>query len=75
MPPPQPPQFESEDKVSPGPKVREENVNAYLGEMLAGAWEEVPQYFVTSSSSGLGREELLGYIDGINSEVGQQGSF
>ena len=65
--------FTKADKL--GPKVREENVNAYLGEMLAGAWEEVPQYFVTSSSSGLGREELLGYIDGINSEVGQQGSF
>jgi len=36
---------------------------------LANNWEEMPPYFITSSESGVGRDELLTYIDQINEEV------
>jgi GTP-binding protein len=32
-------------------------------------WEEMPQYFVTSSANGLGSEEVLGYIQNINDNL------
>ncbi|MFC5047100.1 ribosome biogenesis GTP-binding protein YihA/YsxC [Aquimarina hainanensis] len=32
-------------------------------------WEEMPIYFITSSSSGQGKEELLAYIDNINKQL------
>jgi GTP-binding protein len=32
-------------------------------------WEEMPNYFVTSSSKKIGRDELLSYIDSINQEL------
>ena len=56
--------FTKADKLKP--KAIEKNVEAYIQELLNGAWEEAPQHFVTSSSKNLGREELLNYIDGIN---------
>jgi GTP-binding protein len=34
---------------------------------MEGVWEEAPHYFVTSSSNGMGQEELLGFIDNLNS--------
>ena len=43
-------------------------INAYIHEMMH-YWSEMPPYFITSSASGLGREEVLGYIDSINKEV------
>ncbi|MGB6151324.1 MAG: ribosome biogenesis GTP-binding protein YihA/YsxC [Pricia sp.] len=58
--------FTKADKLKP--KVLERQVNAYLAELIAGVWEEAPKYFVTSSSKKIGRDELLGYIDGINEE-------
>ncbi len=39
--------------------------DAYM-KHLAEQWEELPPYFVTSSETRLGREELLGYIEQIN---------
>ena len=36
---------------------------------LLQSWEEVPTSFVTSSSSGLGRDEFLQFIDGVNKDV------
>lgn len=44
------------------------NVNYYL-DVLKEQWEELPPYFITSSSSKLGREELLLYIENINKNI------
>ena len=33
---------------------------------LTEQWEELPQYFITSATTRLGREELLDYIEKIN---------
>lgn len=41
------------------------NVEAYKRKLLE-QWEELPPIFVTSSETGLGREELLDYIDELN---------
>lgn len=35
-------------------------------EKLLDTWEELPPYFITSSSNRQGREEVLNYIDEIN---------
>ena len=53
--------FTKADKLSQN-KI-ESTVQKYLDTLLAGVWEEVPPNFITSSSSGLGRDELLGYIE------------
>lgn len=45
-------------------------INNYIGEMLK-YWEQMPTYFITSSSSGLGKDELLNYIDQINQQINQ----
>lgn len=58
--------FTKADKLKP--KIIEKNVATYLQTLLAGVWEEVPQYFVTSSSKNIGRDELLGFIDGVNEQ-------
>lgn len=49
-------------------KTIEKNVDAYLRELLLGAWEEAPGHFITSSSKNIGRDELLSYIDIINQQ-------
>ena len=41
---------------------------AYM-ESLREQWEELPPYFITSSSNKTGREKLLDYIEQINKEV------
>ena len=56
--------FTKADKLKPS--AIERNVNNYLDQLLSGAWEEVPKHFVTSSSNGMGREEVLDYIEEIN---------
>ncbi|WP_025741098.1 ribosome biogenesis GTP-binding protein YihA/YsxC [Aquimarina pacifica] len=43
-------------------------IENYIKEML-NYWEEMPTYFVTSSSSGLGKEEVLSYISDINTQL------
>ena len=45
------------------------NLKVYKKKMLE-VWEEVPVYFATSSETGAGKEELLGYIDRINVQLG-----
>jgi len=57
--------FTKADKVKPMALKR--NVEVYKTKLLE-TWEEVPQYFVTSSSNSLGRDELLQYIDELNEE-------
>lgn len=44
------------------------NVSRYKEEMLK-SWEELPPIFITSSETGRGREEVLGYIEGINKRL------
>jgi len=55
--------FTKADKLKP--KALERNVEAYKKKMLE-TWVELPDYFVTSSSDGTGREEVLNYIGEIN---------
>ncbi len=43
-------------------------INSYIEEMLK-YWEEMPNYFITSSSTGLGKDDVLAYIDDINSQL------
>ncbi len=43
-------------------------VDTYLDRMTSAEWERAPGHFVTSSEKKWGREELLAYIDGINSD-------
>lgn len=56
--------FTKADKLKPGAIDR--HIETYLLGMQEFGWEETPPYFVTSSSSGDGKDELLGYIDQIN---------
>ncbi|WP_423819753.1 ribosome biogenesis GTP-binding protein YihA/YsxC [Salinimicrobium sp. TIG7-5_MAKvit] len=58
--------FTKADKLKP--KALERNIQNYQEEMLQ-VWEEMPQYFVTSSANGLGSEEVLGYIQNINDNL------
>lgn len=43
-------------------------INNYIEEMLK-YWEEMPNYFITSSSSGLGKDDVLNYISEINTQL------
>jgi len=59
--------FTKADKIS---KTKiDSHIAAYRKALLANNWEEMPQYFVTSSLESTGRENLLEYIDGVNDEV------
>lgn len=59
--------FTKADKLKP--KAIERNVKEYLQTMIDEVWEEAPNYFITSSSNGMGREEVLNYIDQINTQI------
>ncbi|RDK84226.1 GTP-binding protein [Marinirhabdus gelatinilytica] len=61
--------FTKADKLKPNALQR--NIEAYK-ERLLQDWEEMPHYFITSSSNSTGREDLLDYIDRINEELGGQ---
>lgn len=58
--------FTKADKLKP--KAIERNVAAYM-EKLLETWEETPKYFITSSSSAVGRDEVLAQIDATNDEM------
>ena len=58
--------FTTADKISKAKQAF--HVNAYM-DKLKEQWEELPPYFVTSSSSRLGRDEVLNYIDEINKSL------
>ena len=58
--------FTKVDKLNP------KNVDEYLTsykDILLETWDEVPQYFVTSSSKNIGKTDLLSYIDSINCSI------
>ena len=54
--------FTKADKLSKGKLAA--NVKHYLSE-LSKQWEELPPYFITSSETKQGRDEVLDYIDEI----------
>ena len=55
--------FTKADKLKP--KAIDNHVKAYKN-ILLETWEEAPNYFVTSSSKGIGKDDLLNYINNIN---------
>lgn len=59
--------FTKADKISRG-KI-DQHVAAYRKALLANNWEEMPQYFVTSSTEETGRESLLEFIDQVNQDL------
>lgn len=59
--------FTKADKLKPGAIDRD--VEAYLKKLTEGVWEEAPNYFITSSTSGMGKDEVLAYIEQINREI------
>jgi len=58
--------FTKADKLKP--KAIENHVQDYKNVMLE-TWEDIPQYFITSSSKDIGKDELLEYIHSINSTL------
>lgn len=58
--------FTKADKLKP--KAIENHLNAYK-DILLETWEDMPNYFITSSSKEIGKEELLNYIDHTNSNL------
>lgn len=61
--------FTKADKLTTN-KVRD-NVNLYI-KKLQEKWEELPPYFISSSEKGTGRNEILDYIDNINSSLKEE---
>ncbi len=61
--------FTKSDKL----KISELNKNLtfYNKKMTQTDWESMPQHFVTSASAKSGKEELLGFIDGLNKKVAE----
>ncbi|MES2797965.1 MAG: ribosome biogenesis GTP-binding protein YihA/YsxC [Bacteroidota bacterium] len=56
--------FTKADKLS---KLQIENhINDYTQLMLE-SWESMPQYFISSASAGLGKDEINAYIDSLHS--------
>jgi len=57
--------FTKHDKVKS--KEREKNLKHYL-EKLTETWAEIPPYYVTSSKTGMGRDEIMTTINDLNTE-------
>lgn len=58
--------FTKADKVTKNKAIQ--NIAAYKKVLLEGDWEEFPTYFLTSSETGLGQEDVLNFIDQINAD-------
>lgn len=58
--------FTKADKLKP--LAIERNIKHYLEKMKEEIWEETPPHFITSSLHKTGVEEVLTYIDQLNSE-------
>jgi len=61
--------FTKQDKMKPNALTKK--IEDYKLKMLE-SWEEMPKYFITSSSNGTGRDEVLNYICEINSLMSKQ---
>ena len=59
--------FTKADKLKP--KALERNIEHYKQELLAGAWAEMPDYFISSATNSTGKDEILDYIDAINEQL------
>jgi len=57
--------FTKADKLKP--KALERNIEIYKTKMLE-TWAEMPEYFITSAESDLGRDEVLNLIEAINEQ-------
>ncbi len=55
--------FTKTDKLKP--RELEQNLKAYEEKMFE-TWETMPGYFISSSESGAGKEEILAFIDQVN---------
>lgn len=60
--------FTKADKLSKGRL--SSNVKIYLNK-LSEQWEDLPPYFITSSETRMGKEELLDYIESINKSISE----
>ena len=58
--------FTKADKLKP--KAIENHIENYKTVLLE-TWEDMPNYFITSSSKDIGRDEVLGYIDTLNNNM------
>ena len=58
--------FTKADKLKP--KAIENYVEDYKA-ILLETWEDVPNYFITSSSKDIGKDDVLGYIDSLNANM------
>ncbi|WBL21811.1 ribosome biogenesis GTP-binding protein YihA/YsxC [Zunongwangia sp. HRR-M8] len=58
--------FTKADKLKP--KELEKNILNYQEEMLQ-VWEQMPHFFVTSSTAKTGGEDILEFIENLNNEV------
>ena len=58
--------FTKADKLTKS--VLAKNIAAYKAKLLE-EWEELPPVFITSSENGLGRDEVLRYVEEINSTL------
>lgn len=58
--------FTKADKLKP--KAIEKHVEDYKT-ILLETWEDVPQYFITSSSKSIGKKEVLDFIGGLNDNM------
>ena len=58
--------FTKADKLRP--KAIEDHIDKYKS-ILLKTWEEVPSYFVTSSTNYTGKDAVLNYIDTINKDL------
>ncbi|WP_046743739.1 ribosome biogenesis GTP-binding protein YihA/YsxC [Kordia zhangzhouensis] len=59
--------FTKADKLRPSQI--DKHIAKYREKLLEDVWEEMPQYFITSSSKAMGRDEVLEYINQINEEL------
>ena len=62
--------FTKSDKLSN--KQLSENITAYKNKLLE-TWESLPPIFITSSEKGVGRDEVLDYIESIIKEISEIG--
>ena len=58
--------FTKADKLRP--KAIDNHIEDYKA-ILLETWEEMPNYFITSSSKDIGKDDLLGYIDELNGNM------
>jgi GTP-binding protein len=55
--------FTKADKLKP--QVLQDNIDRYV-KVLLEEWEEMPHYFISSSTGFVGKEQILSYIDEMN---------